>query len=83
MAFIVDLPSDFLLGDEFVSLVKASMRRLILSQPQSVHNFMSRVESLFEHNQLQRKVANLSDKLKDRPRKHHKVILENSDAEST
>ena len=42
--FIVDFPSDLFLGDEFVPLVKLSMIRLMLSQPQSFHNYAPIVE---------------------------------------
>ena len=58
---IIDLPSDLLLGDDFVPLVKSLMRRLTQIQPQSVYNCASKSESSFENHHVQMKVDDMSD----------------------
>ena len=57
--FIVHFPMEILFGDEFVSIARPEIRRLISKQPSSVEKYLQKEEALFTHHKMKRKVSQL------------------------
>ena len=56
---IIDFSMKLIIEDEFILIVKSSIRRLISIQLQSVENYIKQNEELFDHYKITEKMESL------------------------
>jgi len=56
---IADFPKYYFFSKRYIPIVKSEMRRLSIAQPESVNNYLNRVEHLFQHYLLDKKIESI------------------------